>query len=579
MTRPSRAIVSSFLLAGFIGVGCTGNIGNPAGPEGAFGASSTPGARGGSAAPSASSSSSDDTASQSISVITSSVQCSKAPVGISAPLRALNPVQYANAVRDTFGGRLTASTSYPRQVGTSLTGYSTDSARNALAGGFAEAVADAADDTAGQVFATIGQLVSCASAKNRACAEKFVDTYATKAFRRPLLAEDRDALLAEFDAAMTEHKNFEAAIAELTSAILQHPRFLYLPEFGTLTNGQRTLDDYELASRLSFLLWDTLPDDELLRAAGAGELTKDVANVKKQADRMVKAQTFEPVLTKFVKEWIGVPDVAAGSKDATLFPELDATLASALGEELNRFVLAAVKKGAGGFEALIKGRDTFVNAPLAKLYGVTANTTSATSWVPVTLGTDRPGLMTRAAVLAGFAGPTEPSHVRRGKFVRTQLLCGKIAPPPANAQAMQPAYPANATRRQKSEILQQTQPCGGCHVQLDPIGLSFDNFDALGKRLSGNIDVSGTLNAAGDLTGQFSGAEQLADLLSDSTDVRECVGRQWFRYAFGRIEGNADACTYADVASTLGETNGDLSAMLISIATADGFRFRKTTGE
>lgn len=512
-------------------------------------------------------------------MISSSVQCSKDPVGISAPLRALTPAQYANAVRDTFGGKLTPSASYPRQVGTSLTGYSTDSARNALAAGYAEAVAGAADETAQQVFTNISQLLTCASAKDRACATKFVDTYATKAFRRPLLAEDRDALLAEFDAAMAEHKNFEAAIAELTSSILQHPRFLYLPEFGTLTNGQRALDDYEIASRLSFLLWETLPDDELLRAAAAGELSKDSVGVKKQADRMVKTAAFEPVLTKFVREWIGVPEVAAGSKDAKLFPELDATLASAIGEELNRFVLAAVKKGAGGFEALIKGRDTFVNAPLAKLYGVSANTTSATTWVPVTLGTERPGLMTRAAVLAGFAGPAEPSHVRRGKFVRTQLLCGKIAPPPANAQAMQPAYPAGATRRQKSEILQQTAPCGGCHVQLDPIGLSFDSFDALGKRLSGNIDVSGNLNNAGDLTGEFSGAEQLADLLADSNDVRECVGRQWFRYAFGRIEGNADACTYADVAGTLGKTNGDLSAMLVSIATADGFRFRKTTGE
>jgi hypothetical protein len=521
----------------------------------------------------------DPASSQSISVITSSVQCSKDPVGISAPLRSLTPAQYANAVRDIFAGKLTASTSFPRQVGTSLTGYSTDTARNALAAGFAEAVAGAADETAGQVFANITQLVTCAAAKNRACAETFVDTYATKAFRRPLLAEDRDALLAQFDAAMTEHKNFEAAIAELTSTILQHPRFLYLPEFGALANGQRTLDNYELASRLSFLLWETLPDAELLRAAAAGELSKDVANIKKQADRMVKDKAFEPVLARFIREWIGLKEVAAGSKDAKLFPELDATLASSLSEELDRFVRAAVQKGAGGFEALIKGRETFVNAPLAKLYGVTASTTSATSWVPVTLGTDRPGLMTRAAVLAGFAGPTEPSHVHRGKFVRTQLMCGKIGAPPANAQAQQPAYPASATRREKSEILQKTQPCGGCHVQLDPIGLSFDNFDALGKRLASNVDVSGSLNNAGDLTGEFSGAEQLADLLADSNDVRECMGRQWFRYAFGRVEGNADACTYADVASTLGETNGDLAAMLVSVATADGFRFRKTTGE
>jgi hypothetical protein len=199
--------------------------------------------------------------------------------------------------------------------------------------------------------------------------------------------------------------------------------------------------------------------------------------------------------------------------------------------------------------------------------------------VPVTLGADRSGLLTRAAVLAGFAGPTEPSHVHRGEFVVKGLLCGRVGQPPANAQASQPAYPADATRRERSAILQKTTPCGGCHVQIDPIGLAFDDYDALGKKLSGDVDVSGHISVPGDMAGAFEGSEELAAMLSTSEQVEQCVGRQWFRYAFGRNEQPADACTYASVAVDLGKTEGDLASMFASAALASGFRYRITTGD
>jgi hypothetical protein len=250
-----------------------------------------------------------------------------------------------------------------------------------------------------------------------------------------------------------------------------------------------------------------------------------------------------------------------------------------MSEELSRFVIAALRKGEGGFQALVAGRETFVNAPLAALYDAEAPGATDTNWVPVTLGADRSGLLTRAAVLAGFAGPTEPSHVHRGEFVLKGLLCGQMGAPPANAQASQPSYPANATRRERSGILQKTSPCGGCHQQIDPIGLAFDDYDALGKKLGGDVDVSGRISLAGDMEGDFSGSAELASMLSDSEQVQQCVGRQWFRYAFGRNEASADACTYAAVATDLGKTGGDLASMFASVALSDGFRYRITTGD
>ncbi len=554
-------------------LGCQGNIAAPTGPgtEGHLGSLGSGGTPGGSF-------DDIDPANTDVNVIASSVQCTREPVGVSAPIRPLTPNQYANSVRELFAGQVTPSASYPKASGVSVTGYSTDVKLHALSAGFAEGVAGAADEAALQVMSKLPQILSCAGTANRACAEQFVTTYATKAFRRPLASEEKSALLAQYDAAMSEHSNFSAAIGELASTILQHPQFIYVPEIGKLERGQRALDDYEIASRLSLLLWDGLPDAELLRAAAASELTKD-AGLKKQAERLIADAKFEAVLKRFVSEWIKLDDVKAGSKDPTLFPELDETLARSLTEELQRFVTAAVRKGKGGFEALVAGRDTFVNAPLAELYGASAPGATASNWVPVTLGPERSGVLTRAAVLASFAGPTEPSHVHRGEFVLKGLLCGKIGAPPANAQASQPSYPENATRRERSAILQKTSPCGGCHTQIDPIGLALDDFDALGKKLSGDVDVSGRIGLPGDMQGEFEGSAELAGMLADSEQVQQCVGRQWFRYAFGRNEGAADACTYANVASDLGKTEGDLGSMFASVALSSGFRFRTTTGD
>lgn len=565
----SRAIV---ILSLAHQLGCQGNISSPFGPDGqgeaGFGVGSTPGG----------SFENIDPARTDVHEIAASVQCTKERVGVSAPIRALTPTQYANSVRDVFGGQVTPSASYPRASGVSVTGYSTDVKLNALSAGFAEGVANAADEAALQVMGKLSQILSCASAGNKACAEQFVDTYATKAFRRPLIAEERSALLAQYDAAMAEHGNFGAAVAELASTILQHPQFIYLPEIGKLEAGQRALDDYEVGARLSFLLWDAPPDAELLRAAKAGELREE-AGLKRQAERMIDDARFEAVLERFVAEWLKLDAITAGMKDATLFPELDETLARSMNEELKRFVVAALRKGKGGFQALVAGRETMVNGPLAELYGADAPAATDSNWVPVTLGADRAGLLTRAAVLASHAGPTEPSHVHRGEFVLKGLLCGKVGAPPANAQASQPSYPANSTRRERSEILQKTSPCGACHVQIDPIGLAFDDFDALGRKLGGDVDVSGHISLAGDMEGEFQGSAELASMLSDSEQVQQCVGRQWFRYAFGRNELATDACTYATVATDLGKTDGDLASMFASVALSDGFRYRITTGD
>lgn len=513
-----------------------------------------------------------------IGAIASSIECTTRLSGVAAPLRALTSIQYENSVRALFGDAITPSSAYPRPSGAPVTGFASDLSLNTLSAGFAEGVAAAADDVALQVHAQLGTLLPCSASGGESCAAQFVDTFAPRAFRRPLDPSERTALLRHFDVAMAAHGNFGVAIAELAALLLQHPRFVYLPEIGSSDAAGRKLDGYELASRLSYLLWDGPPDAALLKVAADGSLTNE-ATLRAEAERMVASPRFSAVLGRFVRAWIQLDHVAAGDKDPALYPELDGALSSAIADELDRFVRQAVDAGPGGFAALMAGRETEVNAPLAALYGASTSGMSADSWRTLTLGPERAGLLTRAAVLAGLSGPFEPSHVRRGRFVRIGLLCSNMGAPPANAMTRQPAYPAGASRRERSEILQKTSPCGGCHAQLDPIGLALDDFDALGRHVGGDVDVRGSIVGGGDMAGNFSGAAELSAMLADSETVKDCVGRHWFRYAFGRIETAGDACTLAKTAGELAKTEGDLAALFAHVALAPGFRFRTIAGE
>jgi hypothetical protein len=517
---------------------------------------------------------STDPLSSDVQAIAQSQLCTAKTVGVRAPMRALTPVQFEKSITALFDGHVSAPKGYPSQVGASLTGYSTDASLNTLSGGFAEGLNTVAEEIGLSVVDHLSEILSCASSANRACATQFVDTYAARAFRRPLPKDEQSALLALYDEAIADHGDFGVAIGELAAAIVQHPLFVYLPELGALEGTQRKLDDYELASRLSFMLWNSPPDAELLQAAAAKKLGS-TEGLNAQTARMLKDARFSDVLRGFVREWLGFKDLAADAKDKAKYPSFDAELASAMNEELDRFVSLAVGKGPGGFQALIAGRDTFVNPNLAALYGITP---PASGWKQVTLGEDRLGILGRAGVLAHFAGPTEPSHVRRGKVVRTAMLCDKVPVPPPGAAAMQPSYPAEAnTRRKRSAILQQTSPCGGCHKQLDPIGLAFDDFDAIGKRISGTVDLSGNILGDEEMGGTFTGSRELSQRMSESDQVKECMGRQWFRYAYGRVEESADACSFAHMATDLGKTNGDLRSLFASATAAPGFRYRIAT--
>src|SRR6185436_7585363 len=189
------------------------------------------------------------------------------------------------------------------------------------------------------------------------------------------------------------------------------------------------------------------------------------------------------MIARFFHEWIDLGDLAGDMKDPSMFPEWTPELEASLEEEVERFVAHVIADEGATLDALLTSNKTYVNRPLTSLYGLDPSVSSGpTDWVLVTLDpAQRSGLLTKAALLAAKAHASTTAPVFRGKFVRTQLLCDEIPAPPPDAMAMAPEYPANATQREKSDILVATQPCGGCHGLMNPIGLGVEHYDAIGR--------------------------------------------------------------------------------------------------
>lgn len=486
---------------------------------------------------------------------------------LAVPLRRMNDLQYRETINVLFNGLVAPSVSFPST--TPGLGYSTFAEANVVSDLGAEQLLEAAEDVAEGVVVNLPALLPCSTgAADEPCARSFIDTYASRAFRRPLLDPERDLLLGLFRETRADTP-FAESIGVVVSALLEMPQFLYFVE------ENQKLDGYETATRLSYLLWNGPPDDALLAAADAGDLA-DRTGIEREARRMMNDPRASKMIARFFHEWIDLGDLAGDMKDPSMFPEWSPQLEASLEEEVERFVAHVIADEGATIDALLTSNKTYVNRPLASLYGLDPSLSSGpTNWVLVTLDpSQRSGLLTKAALLAAKAHASTTAPVFRGKFVRTQLLCDEIPAPPPDAMAMAPEYPPNATQREKSDILVATQPCGGCHGLMNPIGLGFEHYDAIGRWRDNDtngapVDVSGEiLNGT---PSAFDGAVDLSQKLASSDEARDCMVRHVFRYGVGIKESTADACTIQRLDTELAAKNYSLTELIVSIAASDAF--------
>lgn len=363
---------------------------------------------------------------------------------------------------------------------------------------------------------------------------------------------------------------------ELTlQAALQSPHYLYRVEFGsgTAPGGVESLTPYELASRLSFLLWGSMPDQALLDAAAQGLLaTRE--QVRAQAQRLLGDQRARYVLGDFHRQWLELDAIDGLQSPLEGFSE---ELLPLLEQETSKLVEAVLWEGDARLSTLLTAPFSFMNARLAGFYGITGPAGDAFERVP--LDPERGiGILTQGGILATHSHAAKTSPVLRGKFVREKLLCNPLPPPPPGIVFTVAERAQNLSVREQAEIHRSDPGCSNCHRFMDPIGLGFESFDALGRYRSlengSPIDSSGELFES-DVDGAFDGAAQLAHKLAGSKQVSSCVVKQWFRYAYGRDElADTDACNVDRLQDVMAQSGGRIPELLLELTQTDAFRYR-----
>jgi len=500
------------------------------------------------------------------------------------PLRRLTRFEYANSVRDLLNVDPSPALELPADEVTNsfdnnarvLTVSSLHAEKYVL-------VSETLADTAVQNLAALTACDSAARGED-ACALEFAQAFGRKAFRRPTTPEDEALLMSAYTAGRTDG-SYAEGIEVMIRAALQSPRFLYRLELAPPADAGQALiplDQFELATRLSYLIWASGPDDALLDAAARGELsTRDAVAAK--AREMLGDSKARVAVANFFRQWTSATRLETAGKDTALFPEFSSELRDAMARELPAFVDYVLWAGDRMLGTLLTAPVAFVSGPLAELYGVAAPPGSESTPALVNLPENqgRAGILTQAGFLSVQGHPDQTSPVLRGKFVRSMLLCQPPPPPPADVDISVPDIDQGGTARERfSAHLTAGASCNTCHSLMDPIGLAFEHFDAMGRfRETDNgraIDVSGEIFEATDptLAGPFIGVRELAEKLADSEQVRACVATQWFRFASGRSEAAADACSLGTLQDGFAASGGDLTELVVAMTQTDAFWYR-----
>ena len=494
-------------------------------------------------------------------------------------LRRLSRAEFDGTIRDLLGVDGTYSAGF---VPDERAGPFTSNAIAPVSELQVEQYAKACESIAAEASADLDRLLPCdpAVVGRRKCAKAFFAEFVPRAYRRPIEQQELDRVMDVYAAAKAAGE-FRDGIRVGIAAVLQSPMFLYHVELGapadTTTDGLTApLTDHEMASRLSYFLWGTMPDDELFAAADTGLLTES-SDLAEQVDRMIADPRFEVAITRFHTQWLGVDELSELYKDPERFPEFSPELAASMHEDVGSLARHILLDGDGTIDALLTAPVTLTDDPdLLALYGATVPTERRPG-APVPLPSDeRAGLLTTPAVLSRLAHADQSSPILRGAFVRQHLLCQPLPSPPPDADDVAPAVDPTATTRERFSQHTADPACLGCHELIDPIGFGFEHYDAVGayRHRDGGaaVDASGELVGT-DIDGEFEGAVDLAHRLARSPAVRQCIALQWLRYALGRAVSSEDQCTLDELYASVAESGGDIRALIHQIVQSDAFRF------
>ena len=502
------------------------------------------------------------------------LKCDTVAVG-ATPMRRLTHVEYENSVADLLGISIKPAADFPSDTQIGI--FDNSAAAQTIPSLLAEGYLDASVKLA-QGVTNIPTLVGCTitGANGATCVRTFVQRFARRAFRRPLADAELTNLVKVYDTARVASDE-TTGVRAVIAATLASPNFLYRPEFGlpgSKIPGAMQSSPFELAGRLGSLLWASVPDDVLLDEAQAGRLgTKD--QVLAQVRRMLMSPKAHTAIASFYDQWFGLAALDTATKDMAVFPKFDDALRTAMKEETRRFVENVLWQDDAKLNTLLQAPYSFVNGPLATLYGVKGGPANATTFAKVSLDpTQRSGILTQASMLASFARPDESSPVKRGKWVRTRLLCQDLPDPPNDVPEL-PAVVAGQSNRERFATHTASPACSGCHHLIDGLGFGLEHYDGIGQYRTTDqgvpVDSSGLVTETVDIDGAYDGGPALGTLLAKSTQVRDCAPTQWLRYAMARREDTDDSCALKAVRDAFTTSGGNLSELVVALTQTDAF--------
>lgn len=515
------------------------------------------------------------------------------PLAGRSDMRLLTRYEYDNTVSSLFGRPLGQSEdkNFPSE---NLVGwFENDSGSHKVSPLLIRKYMEASEAIAQDVLAIDrAQVLSCDESTQtpEVCARTLLEDLLPRAFRRPATQPEIDAFLARFDAALALH-GYDIALEMTLGAILQSPQFLYrielreqsMPGEGPLDGGMvaeevELVGPYEMANRLSYFLWASMPDDALFEAAQRGELST-VEQIEAQVERMLPDPKTAQMVREFHRQWLGLQGLNSIVKSTSFYPKWDASLRQDWRESLDLFI-DHVFWEKGDFASFMTSPVVYLTQDLARLYNVTPPEGEEGVFAHDADAKERFGIMTQPALLALLANSNQSSPILRGVFIRERLLCQHIGAPPDDAELTPPDPDPNATTREIFAEHTTNPTCASCHVLIDPLGFGFEHYDGVGHyRTTENnypVDASGMLTSVGDpdVLGSFKDASELMNRLSQSPLVPSCMSKQWLQFALGRSIDSSDKPSQQAINTAFAASGWRWDAMFRAIVISDSFRYR-----
>jgi hypothetical protein len=575
----SRRFPQLLAAAAVVGLGCTGEI-SPQRPGGSTGGPSTggPGVPGDRPAPGGSGPGSG-------SGVTPPGGQAPGEVG-RAVFRRLSRLEYNNTIRDLLGDGSRPASGFAADQDSARSGFF---AGGVVAGTDASQRLDATEALASSAMKRLPELLPCkaipaAAPDQDQCARQFIAQFGRRAFRRPLSQDEVTGLTDFYAAQRTGGQDFPNSMRLVISAMLLSPQFLYrwevTPQTAIREGNVVRHNPWEIASRLSYLIWASMPDDPAFALAEQNKLnTPD--QIEAEARRMLKDPRARDAISDFFTQLLGVSDLRSVPKDAKVYPDYTPELASAMVAETAAFAADAVLAGDGKLSTIFTSNRGFVDGALAKLYGLTGVTGTTPTATDLNKA-ERGGILTQASFLSEHASADESNPTRRGKVLTDRVVCIEIALPPDDVPDPKPPAPNLSVRERFDE--HSKNPCAfACHSVMDPLGFAFENYNGIGayQTVDGGkpVDASGSIELDG-VKKPFNNALDLGKHLGSSQQVAECMTRQYLRYALRRKEIAGDQPSLNGGYEAFSKQGFDLRELIVALTRTRAFTHRTlSTGE